>query len=253
MLRGKRLGLFFILLLVLVVEVCSRSNVLNSLYVPPPSQISESTIHFWPELLRNVYYTLGRLVGGYVIAIVVAIPIGVAMGESDVVYGLLEPLVELLIPMPSALIPIALLLLGVGENMRLSVIVFGSIWPTLVAAMESVRRVDRVLRDTGRTLGLNQSQILRLILLPATLPSVVTGMRIILAIGLITLAITVEMIAGGVGLGFFILEMERSFRFSEMYAGIAAAALVGYLTNLSFVILSNRSLRWSLQMNQLER
>jgi ABC-type nitrate/sulfonate/bicarbonate transport system permease component len=178
---------------------------------------------------------------------------GVLMGEFRLAFNLLDATVEVLRPMPSsAIIPIAILLLGIGNEMRISVVVFGALWPTIVSTVDSVRRVDTVLIDTGRTLNLTRFQVTTQIVVPAAAPGIATGMRISLAIALI-LALTVEMIAGGAGLGYYIIDAERSFRFADMYAGIIGAGILGYFVNRVFVFLEHRVLRWHYGFTTRER
>jgi NitT/TauT family transport system permease protein/sulfonate transport system permease protein len=127
--------------------------------------------------------------------------------------------------------------------MKLAVIMFGSLWPILINTIHGVRGIDPILIDTGRTFNLSQKKLLTKIIIPGASPSIVTGMRISLAIALI-LAVTVEMIAGNDGLGFCIIDWERSFRFTEMYAGIFTLGILGYLINFLFMKIESKVMRW---------
>jgi ABC-type nitrate/sulfonate/bicarbonate transport system permease component len=145
--------------------------------------------------------------------------------------------------MPSvAIIPVAILLLGIGDSMIVAVTVYASMWPILVNTIDGVRRIERTLIDTGRTFGLGRRPMLWQIVLPAASPYIVTGLRISLSIALI-LVTTAEMIAGR-GLGFFILDEERSLHSSNMYAGIILVAVLGYALNRLFVALEKQAMRW---------
>ena len=106
-----------------------------------------------------------------------------------------------------------------------------------------VRAVDPVQINTARTFGLGQGAILRQIIIPAASPFILTGMRISLAISLI-LVVIAEMVASNSGIGFFILDTQRSFRVKEMYAGVIALAILGYALNHAFLMLERRLLRW---------
>jgi ABC-type nitrate/sulfonate/bicarbonate transport system permease component len=127
--------------------------------------------------------------------------------------------------------------------MVVAVTVYACTWPILINTIDGVRNIDRTLIDTGRTFGLGRWKILRKIALPAASPYIITGLRISLAIGLI-LVTTSEMIVGGSGLGFFILDEERSLRTSNMYAGIVLVAILGYLLNRLFLVLESIALAW---------
>jgi ABC-type nitrate/sulfonate/bicarbonate transport system permease component len=123
------------------------------------------------------------------------------------------------------------------------VTVYASLWPILINTIDGVKRIDPVLVQTGRIFGLGPWRLLQRVILPAASPYIVTGLRISLAIALI-LVTTAEMIAGGTGLGFFILDEERSLRNGNMYAGIILVSLLGYLLNRLFLLVEARVVRW---------
>ncbi len=146
--------------------------------------------------------------------------------------------------MPSvAIIPVAILMLGIGDSMIVAVTVYATVWPILINTIDGVRHIDSTLVDTGRTFGLSRWRILWQIILPGASPYVVTGLRIALSIALI-LVTTAEMVAGSKGLGFFILDEERSMNSSNMYAGIVIVAALGYALNRLFLSLESRMMRW---------
>jgi ABC-type nitrate/sulfonate/bicarbonate transport system permease component len=122
-------------------------------------------------------------------------------------------------------------------------VAFASFFPILLNTVTGVRSVDPVLVDTGRTFGLNRAQIIWRIMLPAAAGYILTGMRISLAIALIVTVIA-EMVAGNSGIGFYILNAQRSYLVPEMYAGVIALALLGFGLNKGFVALERMALRW---------
>jgi ABC-type nitrate/sulfonate/bicarbonate transport system permease component len=124
-----------------------------------------------------------------------------------------------------------------------AVTVYASTWPILINTIDGVRHIERTLIDTGRTFGLARRRILWQIVLPAASPYIVTGLRISLSIALI-LVTTAEMIVGSKGLGFFILDEERSLKSSNMYAGIILVAMLGYLLNRLFLALEEKAMKW---------
>lgn len=242
-------GIAVLLTVGLIWEISSRSGIVSSAFLPPLTKI---LLAFWHlvvsfELPKAASVTLGRCAGGYFLAAAIAIPLGVGMGKSKKLCDLLEPLVETLRPIPSAaIIPVAILFLGIENQMKIAVIVFGSMWPILLNTMHGVQTIDPFLIDTGRTFNLSAWDFLRKITIPAALPNIATGLRISLAISLI-LTITVEMIAGSSGLGFLILDYERAFKYPPMYAGILALGLIGFIANSLFVRMEHRFLFWSRQ------
>jgi ABC-type nitrate/sulfonate/bicarbonate transport system permease component len=242
-----RLGGFAVLALLLVLwEVISRAALVNQIYVPPVSKIASELWRLLMngELPRNLGSSAVRFGFGYGLAVVIGLGIGLAMGYFRAGYLLLEPLIELLRPLPPpAIIPIAILFLGIENQMKVFVITFACFFPIVVNTIQGVAGVDRVLLDTARTFGLTTREIIWKIVLPSASPNIVAGMRIALAIALILTVIS-EMVASNDGIGFMILDMERAFRIPEMYAGIFTLMVVGYLLNRLFVAFESRTLAW---------
>jgi NitT/TauT family transport system permease protein len=146
--------------------------------------------------------------------------------------------------MPSvAIIPVAILMLGIGDSMIVAVTIYAAVWPILINTIDGVARIDQVLIQTARTFGFARRKILWQVILPAASPYIVTGLRIGLSIALI-LVTTAEMVAGSKGLGFFILDEERSMNSGNMYAGIVLVAMLGYILNRLFLFLEAKALRW---------
>lgn len=232
--------------LVLIWEFAARWHAPLQLYIPPVSQIiaSLAQVLYSGEIAGHVLTTLARFLSSYLIAAVFAVTAGVILGFFPSVYSLLETLIEFLRPMPSvAIIPVAILLLGIGDGMIVAVTIYASMWPILINTIDGVKNIDPLLVQTGQTFGLGRWRLLKSIILPAASPYIVTGLRISLAITLI-LVTTAEMIAGGQGLGFFILDEERSLRNGNMYAGIILVSLLGYLFNRLFLLLEGGVMRW---------
>jgi len=239
-------GWFLVLSLLVLWELLSRVNLVNNVFFPSFSIIFKKLCQMlaMTDTWRNIGSTLLRFFMGYFLACILGIPIGILMGKIRRLFDLFEPLVEMLRPIPSAaIIPIAILFLGIDDRMKIFVIAYACLWPILINSLDGVRNIDPVLIETGKTFKLAKWRFLLKIVVPASSPQIVTGMRVSLAIALI-LAITVEMIAGNNGIGFFILDSERSFHFPEMYAGIILIGIIGYFMNFIFLTLSKRIMRW---------
>lgn len=253
-LKTKFGGFLLILALLAGWEFVARSGVVASVSFPPFSRVFVS---FWSltisgKMVLLVLPSLERLVIGYAFAVVFGITLGIAMGYFAVVYNILEPLTEILRPIPSpAYIPIAILFLGLGDEMKIFMIGFSCFFPILLNTYSGVRSVDVIQINTARTFGLKSGAIMRHVIIPAASPHIFTGMRISLAISLIMVVIS-EMVASVDGIGFFILNAERSFRVLEMYAGVITLGLLGYLLNWLFVRLERRVLHWNFDATRRE-
>jgi ABC-type nitrate/sulfonate/bicarbonate transport system permease component len=233
-------------LLLMIWELSARGSPKLQLYFPPMSQIIAGLAQSLASgtMVQHLTVTVGRFLAGYWLSAAIAVTVGVILGYFRFLHSLFEMLIEFLRPMPSvAIIPVAILLLGIGDSMIVAVTVYASVWPILINTIDGVRRVDVTLIDTGRTFGLKRRQILWQIILPGASPYIVTGLRIGLSIALI-LVTTAEMVAGSKGLGFFILDEERAMNSANMYAGIVLVALLGYLMNRLFLALEAGAMRW---------
>jgi len=227
-------------------EFGSRLSPALQSYLPPVSGILRSLgeLIISGELVNHLTITLSRFLQGYLLAASIAVSLGIALGYFRLAHSLVEAVIEFLRPMPSvAIIPVAVLLLGIGDAMIVAVTVYASVWPVLINTIDGVRHLERTLIDTGRTFGLNRRKILWLVVLPAAAPYIVTGLRISLSIALILIT-TAEMIAGSRGLGFFILDQERSMNSSNMYAGVILISALGYVLNRLFVLGEGWAMRW---------
>lgn len=246
----KYSGFILIALILLVLEFLSRTNIVSTLFLPPPSQIFFSLLRLLStsEYWMNVGSTLARVMAGYLIACIVGIGFGVFLGSFRFLYSLFEPIIEFLRPIPSvAVIPIAILFLGIGDTMKIFIVAFACSWPILVNTITGIRTVDNVQIETGKVFGMKNWQIIYFIKLPNALIFIFAGMRISLAIAVI-LGIATEMVSSINGLGRFILDSQRSFEIADMYAGVVTIATIGYLLNKTFLVVEGRVIRWHRQM-----
>jgi ABC-type nitrate/sulfonate/bicarbonate transport system permease component len=196
------------------------------------------------ELLQELLPSLWRMFAGYFIGVVCGASIGMLMGYFRFFYNLLEPLTELLRPIPSpAYLPIMILFLGIDDEMKIFMIAFASIFPVLLNTYTGVRSVDPIQLQTARTFGLSGHKLLWRIVLPASSPYIFTGMRVSLAVALIVMVIS-EMVAASNGIGYFILSAQRGFKIRDMFAGVLTLAVLGYLLNMLFLFIENRVLAW---------
>lgn len=241
--RGS--GVILILLLLALWQF-SALYLMDTPTWPPVTRIFQAWLSDLLDgtLITNLLATFWRQMLGYWLAVVLGIGVGLAMGYFRVAYNLMEPLIEVFRPIPGpAYLPVLVLFVGIGDEMKVVLILVASLFPILLNTYSGVRAIDPVQFDTARTLGLTTAQTLREIVLPAAMPQILTGMRISLAISLI-LAILSEMIVSNDGLGYFTLLAERTFKVPDMYAGIFTLAIFGYALNRLFLFGEARLIRW---------
>jgi ABC-type nitrate/sulfonate/bicarbonate transport system permease component len=197
------------------------------------------------ELAGAIGDTLLSWALGLLLATMIGVALGVLLAVVAPVERAVRPILEFLRPIPSvALIPIALLTLGIGLQMQLAMIAFASVWPVLFSAKAGVESVDPRYFETGRIFGLTRVERLIRILLPAALPAIATGIRVASALALV-IAITVEMLTGRPGLGNYLQTTRLNGLVPQMWAAIFAAGFVGFLLNSAFLALEARAMPWS--------
>lgn len=244
--ESKLNGLFFLLALLLVWELAAQAEWVNPLIVPPVTKVVGTFLELLGsgQIPLQILASLKRAAVGYVLAATVFIPLGILMGLFDAVRDALEVSVEMLRPVPPpVVIPAAMLFFGLGDEMKIFVIFFSCAWPILLNTLDGVRNIDRVLLYTARTFGLPQRNIIRQVILPASSPQIMTGLRVSLPIVLILVVIS-EMVGSTDGIGYFILDSQRRFRVASMYAGMLALAILGYVLNQLFNLAHRRLLAW---------
>lgn len=217
----------------------------KSFYSPPLRRILATFGATWSaRLTSDVLPSIARLVLGYAGAVVIGVGLGVPLGARPRLRAVFEPSLELFraIP-PPALVPVFMLLFGIGTPMKLLVIISGAVWPVLLNTIEGVRAIDDVLSDTCRCYRIAGTMRLRVLVLRAASPQIVTGMRQALSIAIILMVIS-EMSASSSGLGFAIVDFQRGFSIPEMWSGIILLGLLGFALSLVFRVFEARALRW---------
>jgi ABC-type nitrate/sulfonate/bicarbonate transport system permease component len=227
-------------------EAAARAGLISPDILPAPSVIAQS---FWSEiaageLTDDLLITTRRFAISYAIASVVGCTVGFALGRWTTLHAALEPIIEFLRPMPVvAILPIALLVLGLGDVMACAVIAFGAGWIVMLNAMDGIRGVDPVLLETGRTFRVSGTRLFWTIVVPAAAPHVFTGLRVSLSIALI-ITVVIEMIVGLGGLGDYIRLAQGALQTPETYAGIALVGLLGYALARLFGLAERRLMAW---------
>ncbi len=239
-------GLVTFLAILAIWEAVSASGLADPALLPPPSRVLPLV---WRILASGSFVapltdTLSLLAFGYGIGCASGCALGLTMGWSAPLFRLLEPIVELIRPIPKpALIPPLFLFLGLGAATKVTVVALGAFFPVLINTLQAVQGIDPVTVGTARTFGYSRAAILFNTVLPASVPMILTGMRVSLGLSLV-LVILAEMLVDSNGIGFLILDMERSFRVAEMYAWIIILALLGLLLNSLYEWIEGRLAGW---------
>jgi len=227
-------------------ELLTRTEVISSRHFPPPTEMfaaladEVTTADFWAA----VGNTMQGWAVGLAVACAIAIPAGIVIGSSALLYRSLRGVIEFLRPIPSvALIPLAVLIWGSGLESKVFLAAFAATWPLLMQTLYGVQDVDPVATDTARSFGFGRGQRLLYVTLPSAVPYIATGVRISAAVALI-LAVTAELVIGAPGLGREINIARQSEAVDIMYALIAVTGLLGWGMNILFTRIERRVLHW---------
>ena len=236
----------FALALVVIWQMLADWHLISPIFFPSPLralavlQFRLANGSLWLPLAATTL----RMVVGWLLASVVGIMLGAAIGSSRLARDLLDPTLEFIRPLPaSAVIPVAILFLGLSNVMSVTVIAFGAIWPVLLASVHGFSAVSLELRNVSQVLGFGRGAFLRKIALPSALPDIVAGLRVSLAVALI-LAVVTEMQSSLPGLGWEIFSAQRFYRSPDLYAGLILLAILGFAANYLIRLLEWRLLRW---------
>lgn len=236
-------------LLVAVWWVGSASS--TSLYFPPLSSIVQRFRELWLFDLVPVHLvpSLRNLGIGLLVGVVVALVAGVVVGQLPRVHSALLPLMEFMRATPIiALLPLVFALLGLGMTAKVALIALGAFWPTFLNTVDGVRSVDPEVREVARAYRLSRADVAWRVVLPSAMPQAVVGFRTSVSVAVVVV-VGSEMFGASAGIGYFVLQAQRTYAIADMWAGIILLGLLGYVLNL----LSAGVERWVLSWHRGQR
>ncbi|MFJ8013251.1 ABC transporter permease [Streptomyces sp. NPDC096339] len=245
-LRAAALRSAAVLALLAVWELAPRFGLVDATFLPPFSIVAQA----WWDLLGNgqlaehTSASLTRSFGGFGIAVAVAVPLGLLIGWYRPVAALLGPLLELFRNTAAlALLPVFVLLLGIGETSKISIVVYACVWPILLNTISAVGNADPTLVRLARSMDLSTPRLFQKVILPASVPVIFTGIRLAGAVSILVL-VAAEMIGAKAGLGYLINASQFNFAIPQMYAGIITISAIGVAFNQLLVSVERRLSLW---------
>jgi ABC-type nitrate/sulfonate/bicarbonate transport system permease component len=233
-------------------EIVARSGVVTPFQLPALSKVLE---RIWSDALSgdlalNTAVTLYRAMVGFVIAAVGGVALGLAMSRSALTRWFFDPIVSIGFPMPKiAFLPVVMLWLGVFDISKITMIVFDAIFPVVAATIIAIQGVERELLWSARNMGAGEREMLWQVVLPAALPTIMTGLQVALPLSLIVAVVT-EMLMGGYGLGGAMMTASRFANSVGVFAGIVEIAVVGYALVKIMALTRRRLLIWHQEANE---
>src|SRR6478735_7828567 len=243
---GHAPGMPLMVLFLLLWEIAPRAGWLNPIFFPPFSRVVEALGHMVSSglLFENIGISLQRAALGFALAVVVAIPLGFLMGR----YGLFERVTDFLVQTlrntsQFALMPVFILVLGIGEASKVAVCFYAAVFFLLINTIMGVKSVDPLLLKAARSMGTSDLDLFRKVIFPSAIPSIVAGARLAVKSALFSV-IAAEMLAAQSGIGFLIQHAQLMLETADMYAAIITLTIVGLLVNYGLVAIERRATRW---------
>lgn len=250
-LYGARSGLFLISCLsvagfLLVWELAIRIGLVDSLFLPSPSQVLDRGAKMFAEgtLLWHALASARRVMAGFFAATLIAVPLGIALGTSKLARAIFDPILSFLRPLPSmSWIPLSLLWFGITETQKYSIVFMGTFAPALIYVIEATRSIDPLLIRAARNLGANRWQVMREVILPGSLPQIISGLKVILGLSW-TCVISAELVAAREGLGFMIMNGKEFFQTDVVVLGMVMISITVLITDILSRMLEKKILAW---------
>ena len=243
--QANATGWLFVVLVTLVLEAAVQLFDLHDSVAAPSATLRALAEGLWSGALSGeIATTLESYGEGLAAAIVVGVVLGLAIGSSRTLHDALSVVIEFLRPIPAvALIPLAILVFGLGVPMRRFVIAYAAVWPILINTLYGVHGSDRLLHDVARTSGATRLGTLVQVTLPAALPSIATGIRVSAAAAL-QVGVTAEFLIGTDGIGAYMQSQQLAFNIPELYAAIVLVGILGYAIHVALRIAERRVVFW---------
>lgn len=236
-----------IIVFILLWQILPTIGVINPVFVPTPTTIAATiwSLLLSGELVTDILASLWRVLAAFVLALVVGLSVGLLLGGFfKNVEKAVNPLLQMISQAnPFTLLPVFIAFLGIGEISKIAFIYFVTQWPIIFNTVTGITNVDPVLVKLARTAGLNKFQIFSKVLLPASLPTVFTGIRMAAVFSLFML-IGAEMLGSTAGLGYLVMQAEGVMNYPVMYAAIVVTAIFGIVFMYAITLVEKRLTSW---------
>jgi len=227
-------------------ELLSRSGMIPKNLLPAPSIVVMAIydLAVRGELMNHIAITLYRVIVGFAIGTAVATLLGALTGYSALYRRLLDPTLQALRNIPSmAWVPLFLLWMGIYETSKITLIAVGVLFPVYLNLMSGIQNVDSKLREVGKVFGLNSFQMIRRIIIPATLPAYIVGLRSGLSLGWM-FVVAAEIMGASKGIGFLMIDGQMTGRPAIILGSVILFAIFGKLTDMAVAFTGSYFVRW---------
>ncbi len=234
------------IVLVAVWQLATAGGYISPIFLPSPYQVSKQATRYVTDgsLFWHVLASGRRVLAGFLLAAVVAVPLGILLGTSRTAKALFDPILSIIRPLPSlSWIPLTILWFGIDEAQKYAIVFMGTFASALLYVMESTRRVDPLLIKAARNLGAKRLDVLREVVLPGSLPGIISGLKVCLALAW-TCVLSAEMVAATQGLGALIWFAKDWNNMALVMVGMVSISLTVLAIDSAFRTIEDRILPW---------
>lgn len=252
MMTSRIRGVASIVIFLTFWELVVRLGLVQTFVISAPTMIVADMAHLLAtgELEKQIIASMSRILAGYALALFFGVLIGVLMGWFQALDDFIDPIIEIFRPVsPLAILPLAILWLGIGQTSKVFVVAYGCIFPIMLNTYAGVRSVPRSTIEAAKIMGAQPDEMLRKVVFHHSLPLIMTGARISFAVALIVI-IAAEMVAANSGLGYMILTAQQTFHTTDLFAGIATIAIIGFIGDRFLRLLRARLCPWCVETEQ---
>ena len=224
----------------------SVSGWVDQIFMPGPQDVLMRTISWFKDeaLMGDIWISTYRVVAGFVLSALLAIPLGILIGTYAPVKAMLEPLMDFIRYMPAvAFIPLVMLWVGIDEGSKIAIIFIGTFFQMVLMVAEDIRRVPINQIEAAHTMGANRSEIVSRVILQSAKPALLDTMRVTMGWAW-TYLVVAELVAANSGLGYSILRAQRFMQTDKIFAGIILIGLIGLLIDQLFRLIHRKSFPW---------
>jgi taurine transport system permease protein len=249
-----RISIVTIVSLLLAWTVVTSAGWIKPLFLPSPQAVG---LQFWEyvtgvandkPLWQHFVASMGRVFAAFALAVVTAVPVGIAMGMSRVARGIFDPPIEFYRPLPPlSYLPLIIIWFGIDELPKVLLIFLSCFAPLALAARSGMKSASQEQMNAAFSMGATYTQVIRHVILPSALPEILVGMRIAIGFGWTTL-VAAEMVAANVGLGQMVLNASNFLRTDIVIMGIVVIGVVAYLFDLLMRWVEKRLVPWKGRM-----
>lgn len=226
-------------------EVSSRGGMIDVRFFPPPSSIVLFLIQGTPDLWNDLAASLSRVFWGYTIGVIGGVLFGTWMGLSRAMHTALYPLVALLYPVPKiAMLPLIMLLFGIGELSKIVIVAVGALFLVLISTLHGVTNIARIYHDVARVFRIRTPDFIFRVVLPGALPSIFTGLKLAIGYSLVVM-VAAEFSGADAGIGYRIWQSWETFSIKAMYANLFVIGLLGIAATYALEVMQRKVLPWS--------